>query len=59
VFYCGKTIFPVYTVDTILLGLDEKEKEKIVKILSRNFKVKDQGTLNDYLGVNIEKRKDG
>ncbi len=48
----------VYTDDTILLGPDEKEIEKIVKILSKNFKVEDQGTLNDYLRVNIENRKD-
>jgi hypothetical protein len=40
-----------------LLGPDKEEIEKIVKILSKN--VEDQGTLNDYLGVNIEKRKDG
>jgi hypothetical protein len=59
VFYYGKTIFLVYTDDTILLGPDKEEIEKIVKILSKNFKVEDQGTLSDYLGVNIERRKDG
>jgi hypothetical protein len=59
VFYYGKTIFLVYTDDTILLGPDEKEIEKIVKILSKNFKVEDQGDLGNYLGVNIERRKDG
>jgi hypothetical protein len=59
VFYYGKTIFLVYTDDTILLGPDKEEIEKIVKILSKNFKVEDEGTLNDYLGVNIERKKDG
>jgi hypothetical protein len=59
VFYYRKTIFLVYTDDTILLGPDKEEIEKILKILSKNFKVEDQGTLNDYLGVNIERRKDG
>ena len=59
VFYYGKTIFLVYTDDTILLGPDKEEIEKIVKILSKNFKVEDQGTLSDYLGVNIERRRDG
>ena len=43
VFYHGKTIFLVYTDDTILVGPDEKEIEKIVKTLSKNFKVEDQG----------------
>ena len=42
VFYYGKTIFLVYNDDTILVGPDEKEIEKIVKILSKNFKVEDQ-----------------
>jgi hypothetical protein len=59
VFYHGKTIFLVYTDDTILVGPDEKEIEKIVKTLSKNFKVEYQGDLSDYLGVNIERRKDG
>jgi hypothetical protein len=59
VFYHGKTIFLVYTYDTILVGPDEKEIEKIVKTLSKNFKVEDQGDLSDCLGVNIERRKDG
>ncbi len=48
-----------YMDDTILVGPDEKEIEKIVGILSKNFKVEDQGDLSDYLGVNIERRKDG
>jgi hypothetical protein len=30
-----------------------------VELLKKNFKIKDLGTLNDYLGVNIEKREDG
>jgi hypothetical protein len=59
VFYYGKTIFLVYTDDTILVGPDEKEIEMIVKTLSKNFKVEDQGDLSNYLGVNIERRKDG
>jgi hypothetical protein len=33
VFYYGRTIFLVYTDDTILVGPDEKEIEKIVKTL--------------------------
>ncbi|MFN9980617.1 MAG: reverse transcriptase domain-containing protein, partial [bacterium] len=59
VFYYGKTVFLVYTDYTILVGPDEGEIEKIVRTLSKNFKVEDQGDLSDYLGVNIERRKDG
>jgi len=59
VFYYGSTIFLVYTDDTILLGPNSQEIKEIVKLLHNNFKVEDQGTLNDYLGVNVEKREDG
>ena len=59
VFYYGSTIFLVYTDDTILLGPNPDEIEEIVKLLNKNFRIEDQGTLNDYLGVNIEKREDG
>ncbi len=43
----------------MLIGPDQKEIDKIFNILDKNFKIEDQGTLNDYLEVNIEKRKDG
>jgi len=59
VFYHGKTVYLVYTDDTILVVPNEKEIDKIVKALSKNFKVEDQGDLSNYLGVNIERRKDG
>jgi hypothetical protein len=32
---------------------------KRVKLLNKNFRIEDQGTLNDYLGVKIKKREDG
>jgi hypothetical protein len=41
------------------IGPDQKEINKIFRILDKNFKIEDQGTLNDYLGVDIEKRKGG
>jgi hypothetical protein len=41
------------------IGPDQKERNKIFRILGKNFKIEDQGTLNDYLGVDIEKRKGG
>jgi hypothetical protein len=58
-FYYGKTIFLVYTDDPILVGPDEGGIEKIVRTLSKNFKVEDQGDLSHYLRVNIERRKEG
>ena len=53
-FYYGKTIFIVYTDDTILLGPDKKEIEMLLKKIGNIFKIEDQGDLGDYLGIKIE-----
>jgi len=54
-----KTIFIVYTDDTILLGADKGEIDLLVKRLGKTFKIEDQGNLSDYLGIKIEKKPDG
>jgi hypothetical protein len=59
VFYYGKTIFIVYTDDTILLGPDKEEIEEVFRILSNIFNIEDQGELSDYLGIKIERGSDG
>jgi hypothetical protein len=59
VFYYGKTIFIVYTDDTILLGPNKEEIDNIVERLAKTFKIEDQGNLSDYLGIKIEKKEDG
>ena len=58
-FYYGRTIFIVYTDDTILLGPDKIEVDELVKKLGKIFRIEDQGNLTDYLGMKIEKHKDG
>ena len=55
VFYYGKTVFIVYTDDTILLGPDKDEIDLLVK----SFKIEDQGDLSYYLGIKIERKPDG
>ena len=50
-FYYGKTIFIVYTDDTILLGPDKEEIDQLVEKLGKTFKIEDQGNLSDYLGT--------
>ncbi len=55
----GKTIFIVYTDDTILLGPDQQEIDTLVKKLGKTFKIEDQGELSDYLGIKIERKSDG
>jgi len=59
VFYYGKTIFIVYTDNTILLGPDQQEIDTLVKRLGKTFKIEDQGELSDYLGIKIERKPDG
>jgi len=55
IFYYGKTIFMVYTDDTILLGPDKDEIDLLVKRLGNTFKIEDQANLSDYLGIKIER----
>jgi len=59
IFYYGKTIFIVYTDDTILLGPDKDEIDQLVEKLGKTFKIEDQGNLSDYLGLKIERKPDG
>jgi hypothetical protein len=59
IFYYGKTIFIVYTDDTILLGPDKNEIDQLVEKLEKTFKIEDQGNLSDYLGIKIERKPDG
>jgi hypothetical protein len=59
VFYYGRSIFIVYTDDTILIGPDKVEIDKLIEKLGKMFKIEDQGNLSDYLGIKIERHKDG
>jgi hypothetical protein len=58
-FYYGKTIFIVYTDDTILMGPDQKEVDTLVKKIGSIFKIEDQGNLSDSLGMKITAHRDG
>jgi hypothetical protein len=59
IFYYGKTIFIVYTDDTIPPGPDQQEIDTLVKRLGKTFKIEDQGELSDYMGIKIERKSDG
>jgi hypothetical protein len=59
VFYFNKSIMLVYTDDTILMGPCEKELTRIVSLMQSSFDVEVEGTLCDYLGINIKQRDDG
>jgi hypothetical protein len=58
VFYRGKTIYALYTDDSILAGPDKKEIEKNIRDLKEvNLNIKEEGNLEDFLGVQIEQGK--
>ena len=60
VFYRGQTLYVLYTDDSILAGPSEKEIDQIIKDLRKaKLDLTIEGDLQDFLGVNIEKKKDG
>ena len=60
VFYKGKGMYAVYTADSILAGPCPKEIDNIMAQMRKvNLDITEEGTLEDFLGVNIDRRKDG
>ena len=61
VFYRGKTLYVLYTDDSLLAGPDAKEIDQIIDELQSKAKlsITVEGDLADFLGVNIDRRKDG
>ena len=59
VFYKGQTIFIVYVDDGILIGPDNGEINNIIKSLKKDYNLTDEGDLNEYLGIKVERAKKG
>jgi hypothetical protein len=60
VYYRDSTIFLCYVDDTILIDPSDKAIDNIIQELKdQKFNVTDEGQIEDYLGVRIEKLKDG
>ena len=60
VFYRGMTILLVYTNDCIIFDTRSKQNiDQVIKDLQTRFQIKDEGDLEDYLGVQVKKHKDG
>jgi Reverse transcriptase (RNA-dependent DNA polymerase) len=60
VFYRGKAMYLLYTDDSILAGPDRKELERITQEMQQcGLKITVEGDIEDFLGVNIQKRPDG
>ncbi len=60
IFYKGKAVYALYTDDSILAGPDKEELEKIyLEMKSTGLDMtKEEGGLEDFLGVNIERIND-
>jgi hypothetical protein len=56
VFYRGKTLYVLYTDDSLLAGPDSKEIQKVIDELQSKAKlaITVEGDLADFLGVNID-----
>ena len=60
VFYKGTVMYVLYTDDSILAGPDPKEINKVIKLMKQvKLDVTEEGTLEDFLGVNISRKTDG
>ena len=60
VFYKGKVMYVLYTDDSILAGPDPKEIKKIIKLMKQvKLDITEEGTIEDFLGVNIDRKDDG
>ena len=60
IFYRGKTIYLLYTDDSILAGPNKGKIETIIKdIKSSSLDITVLGDIKDFLGVNVSKCNDG
>ena len=60
VFYRGSVMYVLYTDDSILAGPDLKEvKRAIEDIKKTKLDITIEGDIQDFLGVNIDRKKDG
>jgi hypothetical protein len=60
VFYRGKVMYVLYTDDSILAGPDEAEIDKVIEdIKQAGLDITIEGDLQDFLGINIDRKEDG
>jgi hypothetical protein len=60
IFYRGKTVYVLYTDDSILAGPDDKEIDQIIHDMKKvHLDITVEGDLCNFLGVQIDRRDDG
>lgn len=59
VFYRGKTMYVLYTNNSIIAGPDEEELNEIIEDIKKaRLNIMVEGDLQDFLGVNIDRKPD-
>lgn len=60
VFYKGRSMYVLYTDDSILAGPDPKELDAIIQEMTdHGLKITSEGGIEDFLGITIERKEDG
>ena len=59
VFFRGTTTFIVYTDDGIIFDPEDSKIDKLIEDMKEIFDVQDEGSLEDYLGVQVKHHDDG
>jgi hypothetical protein len=60
VFYKGNVIYVLYTDDSILAGPDQSEIDQVIAdIRKAKLDITVEGDIQDFLGVNIDRKEDG
>jgi hypothetical protein len=60
IFYKGSVVYVLYTDDSILTGPNKQEIDQVVKdIEAAKLNITVEGEVKDFLGVTIDRRKDG
>jgi len=59
VYYRGSAVLMIYVDDGIITSPDAAEIDRIIAELQAHFKITDEGEVDDYLGVKVERFEDG
>jgi Reverse transcriptase (RNA-dependent DNA polymerase) len=60
VYYKGTVMYVLYTDDSILAGLDRNDIEQVIKAMQlANLNITAEGDIQDFLGININRKEDG
>ena len=59
VYYKGTLVVMVYVDDMLVVSPNEREIQHFIRDLGKNYTLTDEGPVDEYLGVKIERLKDG